>query len=93
MKTQDDLEPDTMTLLKANHDDAEKQAQRSFMKTHRPEKSSPKAIAEETLKAMSAHKEKVGPGIDRGGCILVNEARRATLIQNQRIQRPVEADF
>ncbi|OQV09759.1 hypothetical protein CLAIMM_13847 isoform 3 [Cladophialophora immunda] len=90
---QDALEPDTMTLLKAERSDAEKQAQKSFMKTHRTEKSSPRAVAEETLKAMAARKAKIGPGIDRGGCILVNEARRATLIQNPGIQRVVDGDY
>lgn len=93
VKSPDDLESDTMTLLKADHDDAREQALKSFMKTHRPEKSSPRAIAEETLRAMSARKAKVGPGIDRGGCILVNEARRATLIQNQGIQRVVDESY
>ncbi|KIW87479.1 uncharacterized protein Z519_11802 [Cladophialophora bantiana CBS 173.52] len=90
---QDELEADTMTLLKADHDDVEKQAQKSFMKTHRMEKSSPRAVAEETLKAMAARKAKIGPGIDRGGCVLVNEARRATLIQNPGIQRVVDEDY
>ncbi|KIW82113.1 hypothetical protein Z517_05140 [Fonsecaea pedrosoi CBS 271.37] len=90
---QDHLEPDTMTLLRAEHSDAEKHAQRSFMKTHRTEKSSPRAVAEETLKAMAARKAKIGPGLDRGGCILVNEARRSTLIQNPGIQRVVDADY
>ncbi|EXJ74770.1 uncharacterized protein A1O5_01465 [Cladophialophora psammophila CBS 110553] len=90
---QDELDADTMTLLKADHDDVEKQAQKSFMKTHRMEKSSPRAVAEETLKAMAARKAKIGPGIDRGGCVLVNEARRATLIQNPGIQRVVDEDY
>ncbi|EXJ84601.1 hypothetical protein A1O3_05271 [Capronia epimyces CBS 606.96] len=92
-KSQKDLEPDTMALLKAEHDDAERTAQRSFMRTHRPEKSSSKAVAEETLRAMEARKAALGPGIDKGGCVLVNEARRSTLIQNQGIRRVVDADY
>jgi len=92
-RIQDDLEPDTMTLIKANHDAHEAQAQRSFMKTHRPEKKSAKALAEETLRAMTERKASVGPGIDRGGCILVTEARRSTLIQNQGLARVVDADY
>ncbi|EXJ94303.1 hypothetical protein A1O1_02697 [Capronia coronata CBS 617.96] len=92
-KSLKDLEPDTMALLKAGHDDAEGMAQRSFMKTHRAEKSSPKAVAEETLRAMEARKAALGPGIDKGGCILVNEARRATLMQNPRIRRVVHANY
>jgi len=63
------------------------------MKTHRAEKSSPKAVAEETLKAMSAKKTKIGAGLDRGGCILVNEERRQTLVQNPAIQRVVDAEY
>lgn len=88
-----DLEPDTMALLKADHDEVEQQAQRSFLKTHRTEKSGPKAVAEETLKAMSARKAKIGPGLDRGGCILVTEAQRATLVQNQGMQRVVDLGY
>ncbi|KAJ9613297.1 hypothetical protein H2200_003239 [Cladophialophora chaetospira] len=90
---QEDLSPDTMRLLKADHQSYEEQAQRAFMKTHRQEKSSPKAIAEETLKAMSQRKVTIGAGIDKGGCILVNKERRATLIQNPGIQRVVEGDY
>jgi len=63
------------------------------MKTHQQEKSSPKAVAEETLKALSARKAKIGAGIDRGGCILVTEERRATFVQNLGVQRVVEGDY
>lgn len=82
-----------MTLLRANHDDAETMARRSFMKTHRQEKNTPKAVAEETLRAMEARKAALGPGIDKGGCVLVNEARRATLTQNPGIRRVVDANY
>lgn len=91
-KAQEDLAPDTMTLVKADLDEHENQAQRSFLKTHRSDKSSPKAIAEETLRAMTARKAKIGPGIDQGGCILVTEARRKTLIQNQGLARVIDAE-
>ncbi|EXJ55392.1 hypothetical protein A1O7_08319 [Cladophialophora yegresii CBS 114405] len=91
--TQENLQPDTMRLLKADCKNNEEQAQKAFMRTHRQEKNNPRAIAEETLKAMSARKAKIGPGIDRGGCILVTEERRATLIQNPGIQRVVEGDY
>lgn len=90
---QQDLEPDTMRLLKADSQHYELNAQKAFMKTHRQEKSSTKAVAEETLKAMSARKAKIGPGIDRGGCILVTPERRETFIQNPGIQRVVDADY
>ncbi|KAL2438286.1 hypothetical protein ABEF95_005935 [Exophiala dermatitidis] len=91
-KSLQDMEPDTMTLLRANHDDAETMARRSFMKTHRQEKNTPKAVAEETLRAMEARKAALGAGIDKGGCVLVNEARRATLTQNPGIRRVVDAN-
>ncbi|OCT44603.1 hypothetical protein CLCR_05354 [Cladophialophora carrionii] len=91
--TQEDLPADTMRLLKADRQNNEEQAQKAFIRTHRQEKSNPRAVAEETLKAMSARKAKIGPGIDRGGCILVTEERRATLIQNPGIQRVVEGDY
>ncbi|KAK4940824.1 hypothetical protein LTR10_019096 [Elasticomyces elasticus] len=90
---QEDLEPDTMTLFKADWDEHEEGTQRSFMKTHRVEKNRPRAVAEETLRAMSARKAKIGPGLERGGCILVTEARRKTLLQNQGLARVVDADY
>lgn len=93
-KAQDDLERDTMTLTKAESDDHEKTAQRSFMKTHRKEaKSSPKALAEETLRAMTARKAEIGPGLERGGAILVTEERRKTLIQNEGLAKVVDPDY
>ncbi|KAK5455998.1 hypothetical protein LTS15_005317 [Exophiala xenobiotica] len=93
-KALDDLERDTMTLTKADPDDHERTAQRSFMKTHRKEaKSSPKALAEETLRAMTARKAEIGPGLERAGAILVNEERRKTLIQNEDLDKVVDPDF
>jgi len=83
-----------MTLTKAESDDHEKTAQRSFMKTHRKEaKSSPKALAEETLRAMTARKAEIGPGLERGGAILVTEERRKTLIQNEGLAKVVDPDY
>ena len=93
LSTQQGLEPDPLNLLPADHHLHEEQAQRAFMKTHRQEKRTPRAVAEETLKAMSAKKAKIGAGIDRGGCILVNEEMRGTLIQNPGIQRVVDGDY
>jgi hypothetical protein len=91
--TQDDLPPDSLKLLLADNYIHEGQAQTAFMKTHRQDKSSPRAVAEETLKAMAARKAKIGAGIDRGGCILVTEEIRATLQQNPGIQRVVDWDY
>jgi hypothetical protein len=52
-----------------------------------------KKASEDILKAMEVRKEKTGPGIDRGGCTLVNDARRSTLVQNANIARIVEVDY
>ncbi|KIW11845.1 hypothetical protein PV08_09118 [Exophiala spinifera] len=94
MKTQSDLEPDAFTLIKADSDDHEMTAQRSFMRAHRQTaKNSPKALAEETLRAMSARKTSIGPGLERAGAILVTEERRKTLIQNQGLARVVDFDY
>jgi hypothetical protein len=82
-----------MSLLKADHDETDEHALKSFIKTHHQGKKGPRAVAEETLRAMAARKAQIGPGIDRGGCILVTEARRDTLIQNQGLQRVVDLDY
>jgi hypothetical protein len=77
--------------------DAHIQAQRAFLKTHRQRGErgliGAKAAAEETLRAMERHKRDVGVGLDRGGCTLVNEARRATFIQAPNVRREVDADY
>ena len=49
--------------------------------------------AAETLVAMQRHKENVGPGLDRGGCTLVNAARAATLVHDADLMRVVDADY
>jgi hypothetical protein len=77
--------------------DANIQAQKAFLKTHRRKGErgaiGAKAAAEETLKAMERHKRDVGVGLDRGGCTLVNEARRATFVHAPRIRMEVDADY
>ena len=83
-----------MTFTKPVGDEAEAAAQKAFMKAHRPgEKMGPKNTAEEMLRAMEAKKAKIGPGIDRGGCTLVNDARRSTFVQNPGVRRVVDADY
>jgi len=62
------------------------------MTIHRQTKN-PKAEAEETLRAMERRKAMIGPGIDRGGCTLANEARRSTFVQNPGVRRVVDADY
>ncbi|RMZ87100.1 hypothetical protein DV736_g5671, partial [Chaetothyriales sp. CBS 134916] len=89
-----DLPADAMVFTKPVGDKPEAAAQKAFMKVHRPsEKPGPKSTAEEILRAMEARKAKIGPGIERGGCTLVNEARRATFVQNPRLRRVVDADY
>lgn len=43
----------------------------------------------EVLRSLAKRKEMIGPGIDRGGCTLVDEEFRATLEQNPGIRRVV----
>jgi len=92
MKIKKDLPTDTLTLMKVQKDEADVVAHRSFLKAHTSGKMNPKTSAVETLRAMEARKVKLGPGIDRGGCTLVNEARRSTLIQNQGLARVIDPD-
>ena len=65
------------------HKKEELDARKDFMRAHGNAKLDIKKSAEETLRAMEARKEKIGPGMDRGGCTLVNQERRTTLIQDQ----------
>ncbi|KEF54203.1 uncharacterized protein A1O9_09999 [Exophiala aquamarina CBS 119918] len=85
------LERDTMTLIAASHEDADQAAQRSFIRTHRDDKRSPKAIAEETLRALTANKAKFGPGMKDEGCVLARESVKSRLVQNPGIVRVTEA--
>jgi hypothetical protein len=77
--------------------DANIQAQKAFLKLHRPrgEKGQlgEKLRAEETLKAMERRKRDVGVGLDRGGCTLVNEERRATFWMAPNLRMEVDADY
>lgn len=41
---------------------------------------------------MMKRKEKIGPGIDLGGCTLVNEAMRGGFVRDPNIGRIVGAD-
>lgn len=88
-----DLQPDTMALLAAEHDDSSAGAQRSFLKTHRDDKRiGPKAIAEETLRSLMHIKTNFGPGMGNEGCVLVRESVKNRLAQNPAIARVTEAD-
>ena len=91
-----DLPPDTLILTKAKGENANSDmaAQKSFLKVHhRDQKIGAKMNAEEVLRAMEKRKRDIGPGIDRGGCTLVNEARRSTFVQSPGVRRVVDGDY
>jgi len=66
----------------------EKQAFTAFMKAHDIGPISREA-SREVLRAMAKRKEMIGPGIDKGGCTLINEEMRAIFVQNPKIRRIV----
>jgi hypothetical protein len=91
-------EPDAVILADFYTDDIEankaaEMAFNSFLRTQGHQKQDTKAAADATLKAMAARKEKIGVGIDRGGCTLVNDERRKTFVQNPGISRIVDEDY
>jgi len=93
-----DDEPDAVVLsdFHSKNIGANKMAEmafNSFLKNHGHTKQDMRAAAEETFKAMAARKEKIGVGIDRGGCTLVNDERRKTFVQNPGISRVVDYDY
>ena len=88
-----DMPTDAIALTKATTDPDEQAHIKAFMRVHGNKKFDVKKMAEETLRAMKARKEQIGPGMDRGGCTLVNEARRTTLVQDGDIARVIEFDF
>lgn len=76
--------------------EANKQAEwafNQFLKSNGHPKQDMRAAADATFKAMVARKEKIGVGIDRGGCTLVNDERRNTFVQNPGISRVVDYDY
>jgi hypothetical protein len=66
---------------------------RAFSKAHDNEKMDIRQSAVETLVALQKHKEMVGPGLDRGGCTLVNKERSATLLDGEGLMRVVDASY
>jgi len=87
------LKLDTMTLIPASHgpDQADQAAQRSFLKTHRDDKRSPHAIAEETLRALIVNKTHFGPGMKDEGCVLARESVKSRLEHNPGIVKVTDA--
>jgi len=91
-------EPDAVILTDffTNNIGANKAAEnafKSFLTNHGHTKQDMRAAADETFKAMAVRKEKIGVGIDRGGCTLVNEERRKTFVQNPGISRVVDYNY
>jgi hypothetical protein len=84
--------PDALILSPTSNDAEERVPIKQYMRAHGNEKMDLKTSATETLRAMEVKKERVGPGMDRGGCTLVNNERRATLLQNEGIARVVMDD-
>lgn len=66
---------------------------KNFLKAHGNDRMDIKESAKQTVRAVEAKKQKIGPGLDRGGCTLVNEARRATFVQNEGLAREVDYDY
>ena len=84
---------DTLVLSSVTMEPESNIPNRAFSKAHGNEKMEIRQSAIETLVALQRHKELVGPGLDRGGCTLVNAERRATLIDNEGMARVVDADY
>ena len=82
-----------MILAPISNDAEERIPIKQFLRAHGNEKMDLKESAKETLRAMEVKKERIGPGMDRGGCTLVNSERRATLLQNEGIARVVDDDY
>lgn len=98
--------PDTLNLTELDHrvltpnamtekQKIEEAAYIGFMRAHgitvkKHEESREASL--EVLRSLAKRKEMIGPGIDRGGCTLVNEALRKTFEQNPGIRRVVERD-
>ena len=85
--------PDAMVLTVVSQEAEDRLPVKSFLKVHGNDKMDTKVSALETLRAMEVRKERLGPGIDRGGCTLVNAERRATLLQDEGLARVVDEDY
>lgn len=90
--------PDVLNLTRVHPDttetvreEAEVEALRYFMLAHKIKRKSREA-SEEFIRAMQKRREKIGPGIDRGGCTLITEDMRDTFVQNPAIRRVIKDD-
>jgi hypothetical protein len=88
-----DYPPDTLVLSSVTMNPDSNIPNRAFSKAHGNERMEIRQSAIETLLALQRQKEKVGPGLDRGGCTLVNAERRATLMDSEGMARVVDGDY
>lgn len=80
--------PDTTTQAMTDRQRSEKAAYLAYLKAHNVSKDT-KAASTAVIEAMRKRKEKIGPGVDRGGCTLINQEMREILVQNPGIRRIV----
>ncbi len=88
-----DYASDTLALSSVTMNPESNIPNRAFSKAHGNEKMEIRQSAIETLVALQRHKERVGPGLDRGGCTLVNAERRAAFMDQEGMMRVVDADY
>ena len=91
--THPDVPEDTLVIAKSTKVSVELAPLKAFIKVHGHKQEDVKKTAEEILRAMQMKKEQIGPGMDRGGCILVTEERAATLIHEADIAQVIDFDF
>lgn len=80
--------PDITTQAMTDRQRSEKAAYLAYLKAHNMSKDT-KAASTAVIEAMRKRKEKIGPGIDRGGCTLINQEMREILVQNPGVRRIV----
>lgn len=88
-----DYPADTLALSSVTMNPESNIPNRAFSKAHGNEKMEIRQSAIETLLALQRHKAMVGPGLDRGGCTLVTDELRATLMDQEGLARVVDADY
>jgi hypothetical protein len=88
-----DYPPDTLILSPVTMNPESNIPNRAFSKAHGNEKMEVRQTAIETLLALQRQKERVGPGLDRGGCTLVNKERRETVLDQEGLARVVDGDY
>lgn len=64
---------------------------KKWLKAHRKDRDA-RDESKEILRAMTKRKENIGPGIDRGGCTLINEEMRQIFVQNPGVRRIIGMD-